>query len=211
MARATAARRRCGAECCLGADPGDRRRVPGSQYKTWPSSRVFDVTPQRDFCRSETSTVPPSRGTQTIHGPSRRRSGRGWSRPFPAHVSEPDVAAAFAGHTTGDLIGDRNWRSRLLTDAWAADVVCLLAPCAKPTRIRIGSRGVATTSAAFGAALRRPSARPSGGAQVKRVQARDLWHLLSRLIRKALSHAGAHLRGNHALGKPPCQLAQLLA
>ena len=209
MARATAARRRCGAECCLGADPGDRRRVPGSQYKTWPSSRVFDVTPPRDFCRSETSTVPPSRGTQTIHGPSWRRSGRGWSRPFPAHLSEPEVAAAFAGHTTGHLIGDRNWRSLLLTDAWAADVVCLLAPCATPARIRI--RGVAATSAAFGAALRRPSACPPSGGQVKRVRARDLWHLLSRLICKVLSHAVAHLRNNRALGKPPRQVAQPFA
>lgn len=124
-------------------------------------------------------------------------------------MSEPEVGAAFAGHTTGHLIGDRNWRSPLLTDAWAADVVCLLAPCAKPTRNRI--RGVAITSAAFGAALRRPLARPRSGDQIKRVQAPDLWHLLSRLMRKALSHVGAHLRDNHALGKPPRQLAQLLA
>ncbi len=44
---------------------------------------------------------------------------------------------------------------------------------------------------------------------VKRVWARDTWHLASRLLRKALSHTVAFLL-NHWTGNPPLQLAKLL-
>ncbi len=44
---------------------------------------------------------------------------------------------------------------------------------------------------------------------VKRVWARDLWHLASRLLRKVLSHTVAFLL-NHQLGNPPLQLSKLL-
>ena len=45
--------------------------------------------------------------------------------------------------------------------------------------------------------------------QVKRVRARDLWHLCSRLARKVLSHTVALLLNQH-MGNSPRQLAQLL-
>ena len=44
---------------------------------------------------------------------------------------------------------------------------------------------------------------------VKRVWARDLWHLASRLLRKVLSHTVAFLL-NHQVGNPPLQLSKLL-
>ena len=44
---------------------------------------------------------------------------------------------------------------------------------------------------------------------VKRVWARDVWHLTSRLLRKVLSHTVAFLL-NHQLGNPPLQLSKLL-
>ena len=44
---------------------------------------------------------------------------------------------------------------------------------------------------------------------VKRVWARDLRHLASRLLCKVLSHTVAFLL-NHLLGNPPLQLAKLL-
>jgi hypothetical protein len=44
---------------------------------------------------------------------------------------------------------------------------------------------------------------------VKRVWARDLWHLRSRLLRKVLSHTLAFLL-NHRIGNQPLQLAKLL-
>ena len=45
---------------------------------------------------------------------------------------------------------------------------------------------------------------------VKRVWARDLWHLTSsRLLRKVLSHTVAFLL-NYQMGNPPLQLSKLL-
>ncbi len=44
---------------------------------------------------------------------------------------------------------------------------------------------------------------------LKRVWARDTWHLASRLLRKVLSHTVAFLL-NHQLGNPPLQLSKLL-
>jgi hypothetical protein len=45
---------------------------------------------------------------------------------------------------------------------------------------------------------------------VKRVWARDLWHLSSRLLRKVLMHTLVVLL-NIDLGNPPLQLAQVVA
>jgi hypothetical protein len=45
---------------------------------------------------------------------------------------------------------------------------------------------------------------------IKRVWARDLWHLMSRLVRKVLSHTVAFLL-NHQLGNQPLQLSKLLS
>ena len=51
--------------------------------------------------------------------------------------------------------------------------------------------------------------QPVGRCSVKRVWARDLWHLVSRLLRKVLSHTVAFLL-DHLLGNRPLQLAKLL-
>lgn len=44
---------------------------------------------------------------------------------------------------------------------------------------------------------------------IKRLWAKDLWHLTSRLLRKVLSHTVAFLLGEQA-GHSPLQLARLL-
>lgn len=44
---------------------------------------------------------------------------------------------------------------------------------------------------------------------IKRVWAKDLWHLASRLLRKVLSYTVAFLL-NHQLGNRPLQLSKLL-
>jgi hypothetical protein len=49
----------------------------------------------------------------------------------------------------------------------------------------------------------------SGRYCVKRVWAKDLWHLASRLLGKVLSHTVAFLL-NHQVGNPPLQLSKLL-
>ena len=45
---------------------------------------------------------------------------------------------------------------------------------------------------------------------VKRVWARDMWHLASGLLRKILSHTVALLLNHRSLGNPPLQLSKLL-
>lgn len=49
----------------------------------------------------------------------------------------------------------------------------------------------------------------TGRYSIKRVWAKDLWHLASRLLRKVLSHTFAFLL-NHRAGNQPLQLARLL-
>jgi len=49
----------------------------------------------------------------------------------------------------------------------------------------------------------------TGRYSIKRVWARDLWHLTNRLLRKVLSHTIAFLL-NHRVGNQPLQLAKLL-
>jgi hypothetical protein len=48
-----------------------------------------------------------------------------------------------------------------------------------------------------------------GRYSVKRVWARDMWHLASRLLRKVLSHTVAFLL-NHRSGNQPLRLSKLL-
>ena len=48
-----------------------------------------------------------------------------------------------------------------------------------------------------------------GRYSLKRVWACDLWHLMSRLLRKVLSRTVAFLL-NHQMGNPPLQLSKLL-
>jgi hypothetical protein len=48
-----------------------------------------------------------------------------------------------------------------------------------------------------------------GRYSVKRVWARDMWHLASRLLRKVLSHPLAFLL-NHRSGNQPLRLSKLL-
>ncbi len=126
----------------------------------------------------------------------------------PANISEPEVALALAAETTGYLVGDRGYWSPILAEAVAADGVCLLAPYRKatldsdPARSRYLSRVRYRIETVFGQLV--------GRYQIKRVWARDWWHLCSRLIRKVLSHTLAQLL-NHQAGNPPRQLARLLA
>lgn len=51
--------------------------------------------------------------------------------------------------------------------------------------------------------------QPVGRYRVKRVWAKDLWHLASRLLRKVLSHTVAFLL-NHRMSNQPLQLSKLL-
>jgi hypothetical protein len=126
----------------------------------------------------------------------------------PANVHELTVLPALTEQTQGPLVGDRNYRSPALTAEWHAQGVELLAPyrTAKhdlhPRWSAVLSRVRYRLDTVFGQLVDRCA--------VKRVWARDLWHLSNRLLRKVLAHTLAILF-NVELGNPPLHLAQLVA
>ena len=125
----------------------------------------------------------------------------------PANAADVAVLPEVVEGTHGFAVGDRNYWSPELTDDLQARGLVLLAPyrSAKrdpaPRRSRCLSRIRYRIETTFGQLVERY--------HVKRVWARDLWHLCSRLMRKVLSHTLATLL-NAALGHPPLQLARLL-
>lgn len=126
----------------------------------------------------------------------------------PANVHELAAVPALAEQTTGILVGDRNYWSPTAAAEWQQHGVDLLAPYRSAQRdphlrwsARL-SRVRYRIDTVFGQLVDRCA--------VKRVWARDLWHLSSRLLRKVLMHTLAVLV-NIDLGNSPLQLAQVVA
>jgi hypothetical protein len=125
----------------------------------------------------------------------------------PANAADVTVLPEILGGAHGFAVGDRNYWSPDLTDALRGRGLALLAPYRStkrdpaPRRSRFLSRIRYRIETTFGQLVERY--------HVKRVWARDLWHLSSRLLRKVLSHTIATAL-NAALGNPPLQLARLL-
>ena len=105
------------------------------------------------------------------------------------------------------VVGDRNYWSPPVREQLAGQGVELLAPYRTkkhdpdPQRSAFLSRLRYRIDTVFSQLTERYC--------VKRVWARDLWHLASRLLRKVLSHTIAFLL-NHLLGNQPLQLSKLL-
>lgn len=126
----------------------------------------------------------------------------------PANVSELAAVPELAAATSGWLVGDRNyWKPRLAAEL-AAYGLALLAPfrwAGRDPHPRLAARLARLRyriDTVFGQLVERCA--------VKRVWARDLWHLSNRLLRKVLMHTIAILL-NVDLGNPPLHLAQVVA
>jgi|SRR5271165_1081464 len=125
-----------------------------------------------------------------------------------ANVHELSALPALTEATQGTLVGDRNYWSPKVAAEWQQHGVDLLAPyrtakrdphprwSARLSRVRYRIDTV------FGQLVDRCA--------VKRLWARDLWHLSNRLLRKVLMHTLAVLF-NVDLGNPPLQLARVVA
>ena len=125
----------------------------------------------------------------------------------PANVHELAAVPALAEQTVGLLVGDRNYWSPATTAEWHQLGVELLAPYRSAKRdpaprwsVQL-SRVRYRIDTVFGQLVDRCA--------LKRVWARDMWHLGSRLLRKVLMHTLAVLL-NVDLGNPPLHLAQLV-
>jgi len=125
-----------------------------------------------------------------------------------ANVSELAMVPALVEQTTGMLVGDRNYWSPSATAEGERHGVALLAPYRSAKRdpsprwSALLSRVRYRIDTVFGQLVDRCA--------VKRVWARDLWHLGSRLLRKVLMHTLAVLLSVH-LGNSPLRLAAVVA
>jgi hypothetical protein len=115
----------------------------------------------------------------------------------PASAHELSVLPELAERTCGLIVGDRNYHSPKTRQELAGMGVELLAPYSSkkrdptPKKSAFLSRLRYRIDTVFSQLTERYS--------VKRVWARDLWHLASRLLRKVLSHTVAFLL-NHQVG-----------
>ena len=125
----------------------------------------------------------------------------------PANVHELRVLPEIIEGTSGLIVGDRNYHSPTTREDLAGMGVELLAPYSSkkrdpaPKRSALLSRLRYRIDTVFSQLTERYC--------IKRVWARDLWHLTNRLLRKVLSHTVAFLL-NHQVGNPPLQLSKLL-
>jgi Transposase DDE domain len=124
-----------------------------------------------------------------------------------ANVHELSALPALTEATQGTLVGDRNYWSPKVAAEWQQHGVDLLAPYRSAKRdphprwsARL-SRVRYRIDTVFGQLVDR--------CNVKRLWARDLWHLSNRLLRKVLMHTLAVLF-NVELGNSPLHLAQLV-
>jgi hypothetical protein len=125
----------------------------------------------------------------------------------PANAHELSVVPEIIEGTSGLLVGDRNYHSPRTSQELAGMGVELLSPYSSkkrdphPERSAFLSRLRYRIDTVFSQLTERYS--------IKRVWAKDSWHLASRLLRKVLSHTIAFLL-NHRAGNKPLQLSQLL-
>ncbi len=126
----------------------------------------------------------------------------------PANAHELSVLPELVEGTRGLAVGDRNYWSPGTKEELARGTgVALLAPYRSkrrdpaPERSAFLSRVRYRIDTVFSQLTERYS--------IKRVWAKDLWHLVGRLLRKVLSHTVAFLL-NHRAGNQPLQLARLL-
>jgi hypothetical protein len=126
----------------------------------------------------------------------------------PANAHELSVLPEIAEFSSGLIVGDRNYHSPNRRKELADMGVELLAPYSSkkrdphPKKSAFLSRLRYRIDTVFSQLTQRYC--------LKRVWARDMWHLASRLLRKVLSHTVAFLLNHKLLGNPPLQLSKLL-
>ena len=126
----------------------------------------------------------------------------------PADRSDVAVVEDLVAQTQGYCLGDRNyWKPALRQDLSARGIEMLVpfktaSRDPEPERSRSLSGVRYRIETVFSQLVER--------FQIKRVWARDMWHLSSRIMRKVLSHTAA-IVVNRAEGNSPLRLADLLS
>jgi len=126
----------------------------------------------------------------------------------PANAHELSVVPELVESTRGRALGDRDYCSpRTKEELARSGGVELLAPYRSKKRDPNPERSAYLSRVRY--RIDTVFSQLTGRYSIKRVWARDLWHLTNRLLRKILSHTIAYLL-NHQVGNQPLQLAKLL-
>lgn len=125
----------------------------------------------------------------------------------PANIHDKELVPELVEGAAGTVIGDRNYWVPKLTAELAPAGIHLVAPFKK--RVSDPDPAGSTTLTRVRWRIETVAAQFVERFHLKRVWARDLWHLTSRLLRKVLSHTCA-VALCLARGHPPLQFAQLL-
>jgi hypothetical protein len=125
-----------------------------------------------------------------------------------AEVADLAVLEDLTEQTTGSCLADRNYWSPTLHAQLAGQGVQMLVPFKKASRDPKPERSHRISSIRY--RIETVFSQLTERFQIKRVWARDMWHLGSRLLRKVLAHTIGIIL-NRAEGREPLRLAELLA
>ena len=125
----------------------------------------------------------------------------------PANAHELSVVPEIVEGTSGLIVGDRNYHSPKTKQELACMGIELLSPYSSKKREPNPQRSAFLSRLRY--RIDTVFSQLSGRYSVKRVWAKDLWHLASRLLRKVLSHTVAFLLNHHS-GNQPLKLSKLL-
>ena len=125
----------------------------------------------------------------------------------PANVHDRDLVPELVEGTTGQVIGDRNYWDPRLTAELAAAGIGLLAPFKKRATDPDPIGSTRLTRVRW--RIETVAAQLVERFHLKRIWARDAWHLTSRVLRKVLSHTLAVCLCQER-GHPPLQFNRLL-
>ena len=125
----------------------------------------------------------------------------------PANVHENKVVRELVEDTCGFILGDRNYWSPILREELREEGIVLEAPFRKASRDPWSKRSKFISRIRF--IIETVFSQLTVRYQIKKVWARDRWHLCSRLLRKILSHTLC-LMLNQLQSNPPLRLASLL-
>ena len=125
----------------------------------------------------------------------------------PASLSDIAALEELTAETEGYCLGDRNYWKPELGKQLSQQGVEMLVPFKRASRDR--NREVSRWLSGMRYRIETVFSQVAERFQVKRVWARDMWHLSSRIMRKVLSHTAAIVI-NRRSGNSPLRLADLL-
>ncbi len=127
----------------------------------------------------------------------------------PANIHETQVIESIVNGQRGLLLGNRNYWSPRLRQALEKQGLRLHTPFKKKSSERDTEVGWSVLYGQVRYRIETIFSQLEGRYSLKRVWARDMWHLSNRLIRKVLSHTLAVML-HQAIGNPPLQISKLL-